>query len=398
MSESSVLTQRIARSQSISLIAGVAGVAATLVGFGINRTQFIQSWFFGSLFWLGMSAGALGLYLLNNVVGGNWGAIIRRFLESASKVLPFMFIPLAIAFFIPGGMTTLFVWARPEAMKDPVIAHKIAYLNPQFFAIRFVFYAALWGFLAYRLSSRSDVQDKTPDPDAAAAIQVRMRQFSAPMLLLFVLTSTFAFFDWVMSLEPDWYSTIYGAMYLIGQVLVMLSVSIVLLVRYSDQPPFRETINTPVTHELGNLVLAFTMFWAYLSFSQFLIIWAGNLPEEISWYQVRFEHGWGYLAWVVGVFHFCVPFFILLQRFVKKNPKLLATICVYMFFMRIIDVYWLSQPPLRPELNPSWMDLTALVGVGGIWFFLFFRNLKARPLLPLNDARLIAMRREHHPA
>ncbi len=398
MSDSNVLIERISRSQRTSLIVGVLGVAATFAGLAMNKTQFIQSWFYGSLFWAGLSAGALGLYLLNNVVGGNWGAIIRRFLEASAKVLPFMFIPLAIAFFMPGGMATLFPWARPDALKDPVLAHKVAYLNPQFFTIRFVIYLLLWTFLAYRLASRTDAQDKTKDEASSKAIQVGMRQFSAPMLLLFVLTSTFAFFDWVMSLEPKWDSTIYGAMYLIGQVLAMLALSIVLLVRYSDQSPFKETINRPVTHDLGNLMLAFTMVWAYLSFSQFLITWAGNLPEEIAWYQHRFFNGWGYLAWTVAVFHFCIPFFILLHRFVKKTPKLLATVCMYMFFMRFLDVYWLSQPALRPALNPSWMDLTALVGIGGIWFFLFFGQLKSRPLLPLNDLRLINMRREHHHA
>ncbi len=398
MSVSTVLNDRISRAQRLSLIIGLVGVALSLAGYAINRTQFFYSWLYGSIFWFGLSAGALGLYLLNNVVGGNWGAIIRRFLEASAKLIPFTFIPLALAFFLPGGMTTLFEWARPEALKDPGLIHKAPYLNVTFFDIRFVVYLVLWSFLAYRLSSRTDLQDKTPDPAAAYRIQDRMRMFSAPMLLLFVLTSTFAFFDWVMSLEPNWYSTIYGAMYLIGQVLAMLALAIICLVRFSDESPIRETINTPVVHDLGNLMLAFTMVWAYLSFSQFLITWAGNLPEEIAWYLRRFNHGWGYVAWTVGVFHFCVPFFILLQRFVKKNPKLLATICLYMFFMRTLDVYWLSQPPLRPTLSPSWMDLTALAGLGGVWFFLFFRNLKARPILPLNDTRLVAMRRQHHHA
>ncbi len=398
MSEPNVLIERISRSQRTALIIGIVGIAATFAGLAVNKTQFTYSWFYGSLFWAGLSAGALGLYLLNNVVGGKWGAIIRRFLEASAKVLPYTFIPLAIAFFLPGAMHTLFPWVRPEFLKDPAVAHKIAYLNPQGFTIRFIIYLLFWTFLGYRLSSRTDIQDKTKDHAEGVAIQVRMRQFSAPMLLLFVLTSTFAFFDWVMSLEPTWYSTIYGAMYLIGQVLAMLALSIILLVRYSDQSPFKETINMPVTHDLGNLMLAFTMVWAYLSFSQFLITWAGNLPEEIQWYQRRFTHGWGYVAWTVSVFHFCVPFFILLHRFVKRNPKLLATLCVYMFLMRFLDVFWLSQPPLRPELSVSWMDLTALAGIGGIWFFLFFQQLKTRPLLPLNDARLIAMRHEHHHA
>ncbi len=398
MSEPNVLIERISRSQRTSLIIGIAGLAATFAGLAVNKTQFTYSWFYGSLFWAGISAGALGLYLLNNVVGGNWGAIIRRFLEASAKVLPYTFIPLAIAFYLPGAMHTLFPWVRPEFIKDPAVAHKIAYLNPQGFTIRFVVYLLFWTFIGYRLCRQTDLQDKTKDHAEGVAIQVRMRQFSAPMLLLFVLTSTFAFFDWVMSLEPTWYSTIYGAMYLIGQVLAMLALAIILLVRYSDHSPFQETINMPVTHDLGNLMLAFTMVWAYLSFSQFLITWAGNLPEEIQWYQRRFTHGWGYVAWTVAVFHFCVPFFILLHRFVKRNPKLLYKVCVYMFFMRFLDVFWLSQPPLRPELSVSWMDLTALAGIGGIWFFLFFGQLKSRPLLPLNDARLIAMRHQRHHA
>ncbi len=391
MTDSPVLIQRYTSWQRIAGVIGVIGLVLSAIGFVADRHQFFQSWLYGSLFWTGISIGSLGLYLLHNVVGGNWGAIIRRFLEAGAKNIPFSGILLAPILF---GMPALYSWARPEAAHDPIVAHKFPYLNTGFFSIRFVGYFLIWTFFAYRLSSRTDLQDKTGDP----GIQEKMRAFSSPSLLVFVLCATFGFFDWVMSLEPDWYSTIYGLMFIIGQVLATLAFCLVLLVRSSEETPFREHLNTPLYHDLGNLMLAFTMLWAYLSFSQFLIIWAGNLPDEIPWYLRRFTNGWGYVAWTVSVFHFCVPFFLLLQRFVKKDPRLLYTICLYMFAMRALDMFWLIEPPIRPVLSLHWMDVTSLAGVGGAWLYLFFRTLKARPLLPLHDARLEKMVRVHRHA
>lgn len=390
MSQSTVLIDRYSRWQRLGGVVGVIGLIATAAGFA-NHDQFFKSWLLGGLFWSGLSIGALVFYLMHTVVGGNWGAVIRRPLEAASKTIWVGGILLAPILL---GLPVLYPWARPAAAHDPNLVMKAAYMNPSMFSIRFVAYFVLWTFFAYRLAAMSAKSDVSSDK----SIQVRMRQFGSPSLLIFVLTSTFAFFDWVMSLEPHWFSTIYGAMFLVGQALAALSFTIILVQRSSDESPFKENLNMPLWHDLGNLMLAFTMLWAYLSFSQFIIIWSGNLPEEIPWYLDRFTHGWGPVAWVVAVFHFCVPFFILLHRFVKKNPNLLVKVCMYMFVLRIVDVFWLSQPPLRPNLYVSWMDLTAFVGIGGIWLYVFFWNLKSRPLVPSQDSRLLVNRQAHHHA
>jgi len=389
MSQSTVLIDRLSRWQRQAGIIGILGMIASAAGFAFDRPQFFRSWLFGGLFWAGLSMGALGIYLMHNVVGGNWGVIMRRPLESASRTIWITGILLAPIF---AGMAFYYPWARPDAAHDPNLVLKAPYLNLPFFAGRFVFYFLLWSFFAYRLSAMSAKTDSSSDK----GIQIRMRQFGSPALLVFVLTATFAFFDWVMSLEPHWFSTMYGGMYLIGQALAAIAFVIILLERCSDQSPIRENLDMPLWHNLGNMMLAFTMLWAYLSFSQLIIIWSGNLPEEISWYLTRFTNGWGPMAWSVAVFNFCVPFFILLHRFVKKNPKLLVKVCIGMFVMRLVDVFWLSQPPLRPNLFFSWMDLATFAGIGGIWLYFFFQDLKGRPLVPLRDSRLLVNRKAAH--
>lgn len=391
MSPSTVLIDRFSKWQRLAGVVGIAGLIVTAAGFAFDRPQFFRSWMFSSLFWAGLSMGALGMYLMHAVVGGNWGAIIQRPLGAASRIIWLGGLMLAPIFL---NLQLYYPWTRPEAAHDENLILKAPYLNVPFFTARFIFYFALWAFFAYRLSALSAQVDSSGDK----SLQVKMRRFGAPCLLVFMLTGTFAFFDWVMSMEPHWYSTMYGGLYVIGQALAGICFVIILTAWSADQPPFRENLNMKLWHELGNMVLAFTMLWAYLAFSQLIIIWSGNLPEEISWYVSRFTHGWGPIAWVVAVFDFCVPFFILLHRFVKKDPSLLVKVCIGLFIMRIVDVFWLSQPPLRGGFSVHWMDLTSFVGLGGIWLYFFFQNLKSRPLVPVHDPRLISNAQAAHHA
>jgi hypothetical protein len=226
--------------------------------------------------------------------------------------------------------------------------------------------------------------DRTGDP----ALFKRIKARSAPALLVFVLTTTYAFIDWIMSLEPDWYSTIYGWMFTVGEVLLTFSFLVAVLVLLSKREPFASFLTRQHYHDIGNLMLAFTMLWAYMSFAQFLIIWAENLPDEIPWYVRRFSGGWGYIAWTISIFMFCVPFFLLLLRFVKKNPSRLRTLAIWIILMRMLDVFWIVAPAWRQRgLEVYWTDLAALIGLGGIWLAYFIRNLKSRPLLASNDPR-----------
>jgi hypothetical protein len=383
VSPSESLRPEMERIQRMALIVGAVALALCLIELFIDRYQFFQSYLFAFLFWNALSIGSLGIYLMHNVVGGNWGVVIRRFLEAGSKTFPltFLFILPILIFAIP----TLYLWARPEGQSDPIIHLKLAYLNVPFFIGRALFYFAFWILVALRLSRISNEQDRTGD----LALTERMRAFSAPSLLVFVLVATFAFFDWIMSLEPLWYSTVYGAMFLVGQMLETFAFAIALLVILSKRKPFVDVLKIQHFHDLGNLMLAFTMLWAYLSLSQFLIIWAANLPEEIPWYIRRFTGGWGVLGVIVGIFHFCVPFVLLLMRFIKKNPRLLYKVAIYMIFIRFIDVFWIVEPAFRQrQFWIHWMDIVAPIGMGGIWIWAFLAHLKAKPLLPLHDPRL----------
>jgi len=289
------------------------------------------------------------------------------------------------------SIPTLYPWARPDAVHNANIQAKAAYLNVPFFLARAVFYFVVWTFYAWRLSKWSAEQDQTGDEKLIS----KMRAVSAPGLVIFTFVTTFAFVDWIMSLEPNWFSTIYGAMFLIGQMLETFAFFIALVIVLSDRPPLKEFVTTQHLHDLGNMMFAFMVLWAYLSFSQFLIIWAGNLPDEIPWYLRRLRGGWGWVALTLVIFHFATPFVLLLTRKVKRNAGRLIRVCILMIVIRLVDVYWVVKPAFyNQHLSIYWMDFIAPVAIGGLWLALFFWQLKSASLLPLRDPRLIGAPRE----
>lgn len=385
-----MLGPQLDRVQRLAMLAGIVGVLLCTVGLFIDRAQFLRSYLWAYVYWNGLTVGSLGILLLHNVVGGRWGVVIRRLVEAGTRTLPLMLllvVPIVL------GMSTLYIWTWPDIRAhDPSVHFKTSYLNVPFFIVRIVIYFSIWMFWAGMLRRRSLEQDRTGDP----SLIVRMRQISAPGLLIFVLTASFAFIDLVMSLEPNWFSTIYGAMFLIGQMLATFAFMIAILILLARQEPFASIITVQHFHDLGNLMFAFTVLWAYLSFSQFLIIWAGNLPEEIPWYLRRFSGGWAYVAVAIVAFHFCVPFVIMLFRFVKQNPNILYKVALWMIVVRMLDVFWVVEPAFYQDRMPlhaqvfgvSWMDLAAPLALGGIWVAAFIWHLKRYPLLPVNDPRL----------
>ncbi len=388
MSPADPVALQIGEWQQKALRVGIAGLLLSLTGFVLDRDQFLRSYLFAYLYGTGMGLGCMGILLLHHVVGGKWGMVIRRMCEAGARTLPYMAVLL-----IPvlAGMGTLYVWTRPEAAQDANIQAKAAYLNVPFFILRAVFYFLVWTFYAHMLSKWSAEQDRTGDDRLIG----RMHALSAPGLVVFVLTTTFAFVDWIMSLEPHWFSTIYGAMFLVGQVLESFALIIALLIVLSRQAPLKDYVTPQHFHDLGNLMFAFTVLWAYLSFSQFLIIWAGNLPEEIPWYVRRLNGGWGWVAFTLVVFHFALPFLLLLQRGIKRRADLLFKVCLLMIVIRLVDVYWVVEPSLYDrQLKVHWMDFATPLLVGGAWLALFFGQLKSRPLVPLRDPRLQGAPRE----
>jgi hypothetical protein len=380
---SEALGPQMDRAQRSALVVGVVALAISLIGlFGKNPEHFWQSYLFGYIFWTGLALGCLGIFFLHNVVGGNWGVVIRRFVESGLQTLWVNAIFAIPLFFV---LKTLYSWTNPEVRAhDFAVGHKAAYMNEPFFIARTVIFYAIWFFSGLSILKMANEQDRTRD----RALFVKIKNRSAPALLVFVLTTSYAFIDWIMSLEPNWYSTIYGWMFTVGQVLLTFAFMISLLVLLSKHEPFASFVKPAHYHDLGNLMLAFTMLWAYMSFAQLLIIWAENLPDEIPWFVRRFSGGWGYVAWTISIFAFCVPFFLLLMRFIKKDPKLLRAVAIWTIVLRILDVFWIIEPAFRQRgLEVYWTDIAAPIGLGGIWIAFFIRNLKSRPLLVPHDPR-----------
>jgi hypothetical protein len=379
------LQQRALMVGAIGLLAGAAG--ALLAGVD----QFLRSWLIGFMLVLGLSLGSLALLMLQHLSGGQWGLVSRRIFEAASRTLPLLailFLPIAL------GLNRLYIWAQPAIVQgDAVLQAKTPYLNVQFFLVRAVIFFAIWMLLSYFLNKYSAAQDRG-EMAVVPGDTVRFRTVSAPGLLFFVVAVSFASFDWMMSLEPHWYSTIYGLMTVAGQALSALALTIVVLTILKETAPISTYVTPRHFHDLGKLLLAFVMLWAYLNFSQFLIIWSGNLPEEIPWYLNRFNGGWQYVALLLVVGHFALPFLLLLSRDVKRNPNLLAKIAIAVVVMRLVDLIFLIGPAFGAHgaegaqahhFPIHWMDIVIPAGLLGLWLFMFVRNLRSRALLPLND-------------
>jgi hypothetical protein len=364
---------------TIGALAAAACLAAALV----DATQFFRSYLIAWVYWTGAALGAVALLMINHVTGGAWGVAARRFLEASMRMLPLMallFLPIAV------GLPWLYEWARPEDVAhDPLLQHKAPYLNVPFFLVRTAGYFAVWILVSRALLRWSAAQDATTDPRPTE----RMELLSRGGLLLMGLTMTFAAIDWMMSLEPHWFSTIYGVVFMAGSALTALALAIVLGAAAREGTRLADVVAPDQFHDLGKLLLAFTMLWAYFNFSQFLIIWSGNLPEEIPWYLTRTTAGWRTLTIVLVVFHFALPFVVLLSRAVKRRPGVLALVASTMLVARYLDVYWLVGPAFHHDgVAFHWVDVAAFLAVGGLFTGLAVRQLGARSLIPLHDPSL----------
>jgi len=380
-----------ARYQQRALIVGavflgifIAGSFLEALGGGVE--QFFRSYLLGFVFWVGVSLGCLGLLMLQHLTGGSWGIVIRRVLEAGTRVLPLMlllFIPLAIF-----GLTHIYEWTHIEKFTGTrlgnILEKKKAYLNTPFFLIRAAIYFAVWMGLMYMLNKWSADQDRT----AERQYKRKMQNLSGPGIILFVLTVTFASVDWVMSLNPEWFSTIYGLLYVAGWTLSAFSFVIAVMVWLATRKPLEGAVQGPHFHDLGKLLLAFVMLWAYFSFSQFLIIWSGNIPEETQWYLYRLRGGWGLVGMGLVILHFALPFMMLLSRDLKRNARKLALIAGLIFLMRFVDLFWLvipEFPETRGHFRLNWLNVVGPVAFGGLWVAFFIWQLRLRPLLPIND-------------
>ena len=378
-----VLLARTNRLQSAAFSAGIAGLLACGIGAFVNTRQFFISYLFAVLFWLGLSLGCLCVAMIHHLTGGRWGDVSRRFMEAGYMTLPVMgilFLPLF------AGLRQIYEWAGQDGVAHiPALAFKAHYLNATGFAIRAVVFFAVWIWMASSLRKWSRQQDETTD----VAPTQRARSLSGPGVIIYALTVTFAWIDWLMSLEPDWYSTMAAIIICAGQILATFALVILMLSWFRNQSPFAEVVEEGQFHQLGNFLLTFVMFWTYVCFGQLLIIWSGNLPKEIGWYLHRVAGGWNWVATFLALFNFFLPFFLLLFRASKKKPQALRVLAGVVFVCQLINSWWLVEPSFfKTGLHIHWMDFAAPVGIGGMWLAAFAWQLKRAPLLAQNDPRI----------
>lgn len=379
-----------------TLALGIGGIASIIwaVGAYFNTEQALRSWLLGFIFWGGIAIGCLGVLMLQYLTGGAWGLVIRRILEAGTRTLPIiiiLFIPLAI-----GVYTRSFYEWTHLPLTDHVMEQRGVFMTPWFWIVRSFIYFAFWGVMIYLLNKWSVQQDKTVTVEQSRLVLERASRFSGPTMVIYCLVVTFAAVDWMLSLDAHWFSTMWGLLFIAGWALSCFCFVVAVLAFISDKRPMDSVIGKRHFHDLGKLILALVMVWAYFNFSQFLIIWSGNLPEETGWLLTRMKGGWGYIGVGLIVFHFAFPFLVLLQQDFKRRARWIATLAIFILVMRLVDMFFLIGPSNRVAGGAleqgaffvSWMDIVAPIAVGGIWLWWFFGELLKRPMVPLKDPYL----------
>jgi hypothetical protein len=372
------------RVRTLALIVGVVATLLLIVGAFLNRPQFFRSYLVGFTFWIGITVGSLALLMLQHLTGGAWGLVIRRVLEASTRTLPLMvllFVPIVL------GLKQIYPWTDAAVMgRTHALQQKAAqYLNPTFFTLRAAVYFAIWSLAAIILNWLSQQQDREP----SRRVRKWLQMVSGPGLVLLVLAVTFAAIDWVMSLDPAWFSTIFGLIFVASWALSALAFTTLTMTWLARREPMNAVLQRSHFHDLGNLTLALVMLWTYFAFSQYLIIWSANLPEETVWYVARKHGGWGAIALAIVILQFAFPFLTLLSRATKRSSQKLALLAVLILAMRIVDVIWLVEPTYSPEhFHLSWMDVVAPIAIGGLWLATFSWQLQKHSLLPINDPQL----------
>jgi len=391
------------RYQSRALVTGGLFTILLIIGGFIGPHALdhaLRAYLAGYVLWAGASLGCMALLMVNHLSAGKWGLIIRRVLESGAAQFPLMFIlfvPILIGMnhlypWIPGTDR----WMQQSSEAHTVIEHKALLMNRTFFIVRWVLYFVIWWAFSSTLRRWSIQRDRDP---LARDWQRIFENLSGLGIVVYALTMTFAIYDWVVSLDATWYSTIYGLIYLAGQGLTAFSICIITVLLLSQEEPMRSLLRKTELHDIGKLLFAFVMLYAYLSFSQWIIIWSGNLTDEIHWYLNRLAGNWMNLSRFLILFEFAVPFALLLSRRLKKQPAFMVPLCTFIIFIRMVDLYWMVEPNFvtqEREITFNWMYLAAPLAIGGFWVFSFIRALKSRPVMPSYDPQMEELLEPEH--
>ncbi len=369
-----------------AMIVGVLFSAVSIAGWFMDSQQFFNSYLVAYIFWLTFALGGLFFTLVNHLAGSHWSIVMRRFTEAAMYSFPLLAI-----FFIPilFGMHDLYHWTHEDVVaKDAILTAKKGYLNITFFTIRAVIYFTIWFLISRLLYKLSLKQDKAPDDK----IIHKLRQYSAPGMILFALTSTFASFDWIMSLEPHWFSTIYGLYFFSGCFLAILCFIIIAGLSVRKKGYLIDVFTVEHYHDIAKFIFGFLIFWGYMGFSQYFMIWYANIPEETFWYLERWKNGWDNITLILLFGHFCFPFLALLLRSSKRSFSWLKFVAIWIIVMHYIDIAWLIKPTFfhGHGLTFSWMDLTTILAIGGFFIWNFWHNFASNPLVPVGERRLEA--------
>jgi hypothetical protein len=385
--------------RSRALLIGAAALLLCAVGFFINRDQFFRAWLIGYMLWLGIALGSMGLMMIHHLSGGAWGMVVRRVWEASSRTLPLLtvlFIPVVL------GMNRLYPWTHTELMQgDEILRHKAAYLNPTSFIARAAFYFIGWNLIAWRMTALSRAQD-----EGSVEATRSMQWLSGGGLVFLALSITFVGVDWFMSLNPDFYSTMFGFLFMNYLGLAGLAFTIIMAAYLRKAEPMGALFRPSHFADYGKLLLAFVMMWAYFQFSQYLLVYAANLQDEIPYVLTRIEGGWQYLAVFLLLFQFVVPFCLLLSKPLKRTPERLVRLAVGLLVIRVIDTFMYVTPEFSREAAGvnrwfvpgehgsvffvNWLDVVTPIAIGGIWFWMFYTQLRQRPLLPIGDPYLAA--------
>jgi hypothetical protein len=365
------------------MIVGILGLAVSFAGLLKNHEQFYHSYLVAFTFWTSIGLGGLFFTMLHHLTGSIWSVVIRRISEAAALTLPVMgilFIPILL------NQHDLYHWSHHDAVAhDAILQMKAPYLNSMFFIIRSVVYFAIWTFLAIRLAQMSKKQDEESDN----MIGLKMARFSAPGMIIFALTITFASFDWLMSLNPHWYSTIFGLYYYAGCVMGIFSFFTLTAIYLKRKGVLEGIVSVEHYHDFGKLMFTFMVFWTYMAFSQYLLIWYANLPEETVWYHQRGVGSWKTFSLVIVFGHFAIPFFALMTRAAKRSETWLIVMALWLLLFHWLDMYWNVMPTLHPEgVSFSWMDVTTMIGFAGVFKWAFWRRYSSQPVVPIHDPKL----------